>query len=174
MANTYCVNCGEAVEGAFCSACGAPVTAGAGGSSKPTFSAPTNGNSGKTLQTGRLSYRAAIKSFFANYVNFEGRASLSAFWYATLFFTFVSIVATNLDHGSHGLFAVVDSGPITNLVTLAFLLPNLSVAIRRLHDIGRSGHSLWFALIPFVGAILLIVWLATKSEPADNRFGPRA
>lgn len=62
-------------------------------------------------------------------MNFEGRASLSAFWYATLFFTFVSIVAMNLDHGSHGLFAVVDSGPITNLVTLAFLLPNLSVAI---------------------------------------------
>jgi uncharacterized membrane protein YhaH (DUF805 family) len=58
------------------------------------------------------------------------------------------------------------------LYGLAGFLPSLGVMVRRLHDVNRSGWWWLIALIPFVGAILLIVWEATDGTPGDNRFGP--
>lgn len=75
-----------------------------------------------------------------NYANFRGRASLPEFWYFVLFLFFillavllaVKIAMTLCPIGGGrryiGLFAGVP-----------FLLPYLAVAVRRLHDIGRSG-----------------------------------
>ena len=54
---------------------------------------------------------------------------------------------------------------------LAVLIPGLAVGIRRLHDTDRSGWWLLIALVPFVGAIVLIVFLATDSKPGVNQYG---
>ena len=187
MANVYCVNCGGAVDGAaFCATCGAPVAAAADSATAPTAPAaspapapvysappsaePTAGNQ-RSLHTGPLGYRAAIKSYFANYVNFQGRASQSAYWYAALFVFILGFIASRIGSGSSELFS---SNPISSLVSLGTILPNISVGVRRLHDTGRSGNYIWFALIPIVGWILLIVWLASPSDPADNKYGPKA
>jgi len=201
MAKVYCVNCGEAVEGSFCGTCGTPVAAAgaapapAGADStptpiasteaKPVYSAPApaaspSAGNQRSLQTGRLGYKDAIKSYFANYLNFEGRASQSAYWYAALFVSILSIVANNIGGGGSALVAVnpitslFTDNPLATLFSLATILPNLSVGIRRLHDTGRSGTYLLWALLPIVGWILLIVWLASPSDPADNKYGPRA
>ncbi len=179
MANSFCVNCGGAVEGvAFCATCGTPVAAAAGGSSAagqaysaPTYSDAAAGKSGKPLQTGRLTFVEAIKSFFANYVNFEGRATQSAYWYVVLFSVIVSAVTSRIDAALTGGDGTL--GSISSLVSLALFLPGLSVAVRRLHDTGRSARSLWFLLLPLVGPIMLIVWAAGPSEPRDNQYGPR-
>ena len=57
------------------------------------------------------------------------------------------------------------------LYSLAALIPGIALGVRRLHDIGRSGLYYLFALIPIVGAILLIVWFATDTEPGNNSYG---
>jgi uncharacterized membrane protein YhaH (DUF805 family) len=173
MATTYCSNCGGVVDGvAFCATCGTAVASASEASAGATapLAAPAAPNTGKSLQTGRLGFVDAIKSFFNNYVNFEGRATASAYWFAVLFIFLAGAVAGIVGsplNDSNG------SNPISSLLSLAFLLPHLSVGVRRLHDTGRSGHSLWWALLPIVGWIMVIVWLAGKSEPVDNKYGPR-
>ena len=58
------------------------------------------------------------------------------------------------------------------LYSLAVLVPSIAVSVRRLHDTGRSGWWLLIGLIPLIGFIVLIVFLATDGEPGDNEYGP--
>jgi uncharacterized membrane protein YhaH (DUF805 family) len=64
-------------------------------------------------------------------------------------------------------------GIVMNLWTLANLLPNLAMSVRRLHDIGRSGWWLLLMLIPLIGFIIVLVWLCQKSDTGDNAYGPQ-
>ena len=57
------------------------------------------------------------------------------------------------------------------LWSLAMFIPGLAVSVRRLHDIGRSGWWLLLSLIPLVGAIILIIWYCTDSQPGANQYG---
>ena len=57
------------------------------------------------------------------------------------------------------------------LYTLVILLPSLAVAIRRLHDTGRSGWWILIALIPLVGTIVLIVFYVQDGDAGDNAYG---
>jgi uncharacterized membrane protein YhaH (DUF805 family) len=112
-----------------------------------------------------MGFGEAIKSGFSHYVTFSGRAQRSALWYFVLFFVIVSIV-TNFIDAALGTYGIVGL-----LVSLALLLPYLSVWIRRLHDLDRTG---WWVLIAFtgIGTILLIVWFCMKGTTGPNRFGP--
>ena len=55
---------------------------------------------------------------------------------------------------------------------LIILIPNISVFVRRMHDIGRSGWWYWIAFVPIAGAIVLLVFLLTGSNRGDNQYGP--
>ena len=63
-------------------------------------------------------------------------------------------------------------GGIVGLIWIfATIVPALAVLIRRLHDTGKTG---WWALvgfIPFVGAIVLLVFTVTDSSPGENKYG---
>ena len=50
--------------------------------------------------------------------------------------------------------------------------PSIAVAVRRLHDIGRSGW--WYLLIfvPIIGWIVLLVFFCTRGEDGPNQWGP--
>ena len=50
-------------------------------------------------------------------------------------------------------------------------IPTISVHVRRLHDIGKSGWFYWIILIPFVGAILMIIWVCKKGTEGENEYG---
>jgi uncharacterized membrane protein YhaH (DUF805 family) len=114
-----------------------------------------------------VSFGDAIRSGFDHYVKFDGRASRSAFWWWTLFVLIVAFVASMLDY------AIFNSlGVFYGLTTLGLLLPGLSVSIRRLHDTDRSGWWLLIEFIPFIGAIVLLVFFLTDSDAGPNRFGP--
>ena len=52
-----------------------------------------------------------------------------------------------------------------------FLIPNLAVAVRRLHDTGRSGWWLLIGLIPIIGFVVLLYFFVLDSEN-DNQYGP--
>ena len=51
------------------------------------------------------------------------------------------------------------------------MLPHLAVMVRRLHDTGRSGWWYWIALIPLIGAILLLVWFCSRGTVGSNQYG---
>jgi uncharacterized membrane protein YhaH (DUF805 family) len=106
----------------------------------------------------------AIKFGFNNYATFSGRAARSEYWYWTLFTIIASVVAEIID-------SVLGLGLVGFIVSLALLLPSIAVAVRRLHDIDRTG---WWLLIAFtgVGIILLIVWDCIQGTTGPNRFGP--
>ena len=114
-----------------------------------------------------MDFGKAISNYFSNYATFKGRARRSEFWFSILFVFLIGIPAQILDlilFGSQtGLFYVV--------VFLGTFIPTLAVTWRRLHDIGKSGGFYFIGLIPLVGAILLIVWLATDSQPTANQYG---
>ncbi|MET7860418.1 DUF805 domain-containing protein [Streptomyces sp. NPDC005318] len=97
---------------------------------------------------------------------FSGRARRKEYWMHALFNYIAIIVAVVLD-------AVLGTLPIiTALYGLAILLPSLGVSIRRLHDTGRSGWWLLFAIIPLVGAITLLVFTCLEGDRSDNAYGP--
>ncbi len=62
-------------------------------------------------------------------------------------------------------------GPIYIGYGLAVFVPSLAVAIRRLHDVGKSGWYYLLVLIPIIGPIWLIVLFATKGHQGENRYG---
>ncbi|HEY2534973.1 MAG TPA: DUF805 domain-containing protein [Xanthobacteraceae bacterium] len=116
-----------------------------------------------------MSFRQAIRSGFYNYVEFSGRAIRSEFWYWVLFTIIGGLLAATIDLA---LFADMDAlSPLDDIFTLVTFLPGLAVAVRRLHDIDRSGW--WFLLIfiPLVGAIVLIVFCCMRGSKGPNRFG---
>jgi uncharacterized membrane protein YhaH (DUF805 family) len=115
-----------------------------------------------------MTFGQAISSGFQNYVNFSGRASRSAYWYWTLFAVLMSIASKLLDVM---LFPGFDTSPINTLVGLALFLPGLSIAVRRLHDLDRTG---WWLLIilTLIGILVLLIWLCMRGTMGANRFGP--
>jgi uncharacterized membrane protein YhaH (DUF805 family) len=112
-----------------------------------------------------MGFGQAISSGFSNYVNFSGRACRSEYWYWILFIIIADIVAGIIDYA-------IGIQVVTSLFGLATLLPNLAVAIRRLHDLDRTGWWIFIGLIPLVGWIILIIWYCTRGTAGPNRFGP--
>ncbi len=106
-------------------------------------------------------YLAVLKKF----AEFSGRARRKEYWMFVLINLIISLVLTGLD-------VALNIGLLSGLYSLAILVPSLAVGVRRLHDINKSGWSLLIGLIPLVGFIILILWLAKDSDPGDNTYGP--
>lgn len=113
-----------------------------------------------------MNFKDAIKTFWVKYATFKGRARRSEYWFAVLFVTLVSSACQLIDP-SHGDY----NSRLAGVWSLATFIPSLAIGVRRLHDIGKRGTYLWFALLPIVGWILLIVWFSTDSQPGTNAFG---
>lgn len=111
-----------------------------------------------------MNFVDSVKTGFDNYVNFEGRATRSEYWWWVLFYYIVYFAAMALDF-SLGL------GIVSLLASLAMLAPSLSVACRRLHDIGRSG---WWQLLvlTIIGIFVLLYWFVQKGDAGENKYGP--
>ena len=113
-----------------------------------------------------MTFAEAVRSGFDHYVKFDGRASRPAFWWWFLFGILVGIGASIID-------AIIGSfGVVSGLAALALLLPNLSVAIRRLHDTGHTGWWVLISLIPIIGFIVLLIFYLRQSDPGENQYGP--
>lgn len=63
-------------------------------------------------------------------------------------------------------------GLLEGLYSLAVLIPSLAVTVRRLHDTGRTGWWILIALIPFIGGIVLLIFMVFDSELGANEYGP--
>jgi len=117
-----------------------------------------------------------LKVMKENYSNFSGRARRKEFWMWYLFYVIILIVAMILD-GVLGTGFEIGYGITTPygwvyiIAALAHLIPGLAVNVRRLHDVGKSGWFLFIALIPFVGAIWLLILSCSDGESGDNAYG---
>ena len=120
-----------------------------------------------------MSIMDAMKSCFQQYVGFSGRASRSEYWFFYLSFVVaamgmlvLTVVSAFVLDALAGLM-----GMLTMVTYLGFFLPMLSVTVRRLHDLGKSGWMFLVVLIPIVGGILLLVWFVSDGQPHDNAYG---
>ena len=104
------------------------------------------------------------------YAVFSGRSQRSEYWFFVLFYLIIYIVLAVLD----GLVFKSGSqiGILSGVFSLAMIVPSLAVAARRLHDTDRSGWWQLLVLIPLIGVIVLIVFLAQDSKPGENKYGP--
>ncbi|MFT3998336.1 MAG: DUF805 domain-containing protein [Asticcacaulis sp.] len=118
-----------------------------------------------------MGFVEAVQSGFKNYAKFTGRATRSEYWWWVLFQFLILIVPAILGmnesiNGQPGLWNALQF-----LISLGLLLPSLAVGIRRLHDTNRSGWWLLIAFIPFVGAIVLLVFYCLKGTEGPNKYG---
>lgn len=122
----------------------------------------------------------AVKSVFGNYANFSGRARRSEYWFFYLFNMIAVFVFMIVGAILGGIFGGSGSGAAIGTVigyvlyilyALAALIPSLAVTVRRLHDTNRSGWNIFWALLPLVGAIVLLVFMVSDSFPGENQYG---
>ncbi|WP_367321530.1 DUF805 domain-containing protein [Streptomyces sp. HUAS ZL42] len=99
------------------------------------------------------------------YAVFSGRARRKEYWMYTLFVVIIYIALAIVG-------AALKAVWIPLIFWAAILLPSLGVSIRRLHDTGRSGWAILFGLIPLVGGIILLVFMASEGEAGPNKYGP--
>ncbi|QNM86393.1 DUF805 domain-containing protein [Polaribacter pectinis] len=114
-----------------------------------------------------------LKVVKEHYADFKGRARRKEYWMFVLFQMIFAIVAMILDSVLGLSFSPeIPYGWIYVLFGLATFIPGLAVAVRRLHDIGKSGWWYLIAIIPLIGTIWLLVLLCTDSENGENKWGP--
>ena len=106
------------------------------------------------------------------YFDFSGRSRRKEYWIFGLFNLGIGVALLGADllAGSHGKMAGM--GMLGGLYSLATLIPNLSITVRRLHDTGRSGWWFFILLVPLIGAIVLLVFMLLDSKEGSNDYGP--
>ena len=126
----------------------------------------------------------AIKMAFQNYAKCTGRSRRSEFWFFYLFLFLINFVLGILSYiilystydKYHNTFEYT---PLYNVLTiiqyiviLACICPLISLAVRRLHDTGKSGFFFFVVFIPLVGTLILLVLCCIDSEERPNEYGP--
>lgn len=113
-------------------------------------------------------------SVLRSYAFFSGRARRSEYWSYALV-NFVVIAAIQLlvvvARANGGVIAATPFMILSLIYSLGTFVPSIAVAVRRLHDTGRSGWWLLIGLVPLLGAIVLIVFFVFDSVPGTNRWG---
>lgn len=99
-----------------------------------------------------MTFQESIKVCFSKYADFTGRASRSEYWWFVLFLMLVSVALSYVSPTASALFSI------------GTLLPAIAAATRRLHDTNRSGWWQLIVLVPLVGTIILIVFLAQEGK----------
>ena len=117
----------------------------------------------------------AIIDCYKKYAVFRGRARRKEFWLFMLFFLLGMYIPSVLFGGS--MFAPDPSGVVLVglglwvLFMLVNIIPAISVSVRRLHDVDKSGWWYWIGLVPLIGLIILFFYVQ-KGTVGANRFGP--
>ena len=106
------------------------------------------------------------------YTVFNGRSRRKEYWFFVLFNLIISIILGMIDGALAGGVAPTGMGMLSMIYMLAVLLPGIGVTIRRLHDTNRSGWWILIGLIPLIGVIVLLIFMALDSTPGENHYGP--
>lgn len=175
-----CPKCGMRIEGRmglnqnFCPNCGQKLY----DESENKGDNPPKEN---TVQSYNLF--SAYCSMFKKYAQFNGRSRRSEYWYATLanaiivfliYFimtpSIMEIIKTGTVSDSEAL-ALGGASIIMTLYLMATIVPGIALGVRRLHDTGRSGWYMLLVLIPYIGSIILVVFMAQDGQHCVNQYG---
>ena len=113
-----------------------------------------------------MSFIDAVGTFFEKYFHFSGRAPRSEYWYFILFQIILAVIAVIVDMGVLG-----GSGFALLALVLILMVPNVTVTVRRLHDIGITGWVWWVQFVPIVGGLILFVLMLVPSQSVSNKYG---
>ncbi|MFD9727063.1 DUF805 domain-containing protein [Streptomyces sp. NPDC059072] len=100
------------------------------------------------------------------YVVFSGRARRQEVWMFILCNWLVEAVVLTVD------WVIGLNFILYGVYTLAILLPVVGLAVRRLHDLGKSGWWYLINFVPIIGWIWMIVLMATEGDRGTNAYGP--
>jgi uncharacterized membrane protein YhaH (DUF805 family) len=106
------------------------------------------------------------------FAEFNGRARRKEYWMFTLFNILIFLVLEVLGIALMKIGVGVILFALLGLYALAIIIPSLAVAVRRLHDTGKSGWFILLGLIPIVGPVILLVFMVMDSAPEPNEYGP--
>ena len=101
------------------------------------------------------------------YVTFSGRATRAEFWTFVLINWAISAVLYQLGKNMDGL------GIVSNVWSLAILIPTIAVTWRRLHDSDRPGGWWFLVFLPIIGWIWLFILVLLGGTPGPNKYGPQ-
>lgn len=104
---------------------------------------------------------------FKKYAQFSGRARRKEYWTFALINSAIAGILNMLSLNVSSVFGILGG-----VFALAIFIPSLAVAVRRLHDIGKTGTWYLIVLVPIVGWIMLFVFMLRDSNFGDNQFGP--
>jgi uncharacterized membrane protein YhaH (DUF805 family) len=124
-----------------------------------------------------MDMKTAVTTVLSKYATFQGRAARPEYWWWVLA-TLILFIALGILDGvifapmmGHEAFSEDAGQPLSFLASLALLLPNLAVAVRRLHDTDRSGWWLLLGFIPLIGTLVLLFFMVQRGTDGANRFG---
>ena len=117
---------------------------------------------------------------YRKYATSSGRARRAEYWSFTLANAIIMIPLYMLAFGSAIMSGGAEAGGAMGMVgmviycvyALSTIVPSIAVAVRRLHDTGRSGWWFLICLIPVIGALVLLVFMVLDSQPGTNEYGP--
>lgn len=114
-----------------------------------------------------MTFNQSVKFCFTKgFLNIQGRASRSEYWWFALCHVCLGLVAAILD-----AIMLQGIGILPLLVVLLFAIPLTTAGIRRLHDLDRSGWWSLISFVPLIGGIILLVWFVSKGTAGRNHFG---
>jgi uncharacterized membrane protein YhaH (DUF805 family) len=134
------------------------------GRSKRKTSAPSNTPVGLPAEADYVGWALLP---VRRYAQFEGRSSRKEFWLFQLLF-----VAGLLPFGLLGVLTGPDVAAVFYLLgVLGLLIPQIAVQVRRFHDQDKPGWLVLLNLIPYLGAIVVLIFMLLDGTPGANRFG---
>ncbi|MGV8911077.1 MAG: DUF805 domain-containing protein [Rhodoglobus sp.] len=113
-----------------------------------------------------MTFFESIATVFRKYADFSGVASRPEYWWFALFSFITTAIAAALDPTTGDNIATVGlSVGLSSAWSLALLIPQLAVTVRRLRDTGRNWTNIFWILVPIAGLVVLIVFLTQPSIP---------
>ncbi|WP_341951990.1 DUF805 domain-containing protein [Salinibacterium sp. TMP30] len=106
-----------------------------------------------------MTFFESISTVFRKYADFTGHASRPEYWWFVLFSFITTAILGSLNlTSSDGTLALGTS--LSSAWSLALLLPQLAVTVRRLRDTGRDWTNIFWILVPIAGVIVLVIYLS--------------
>lgn len=115
-----------------------------------------------------MGFQEAVKSFISRYTDFKGRSARSEFWWVVLALFIINILIGIVT----ALIGETLGGILSLVFTLGIIIPYIALAVRRFHDLDKSGWWFLTLLIPLVNFIVVLVFFTRKGTDGPNQYGP--
>jgi|TARA_B110001452_G_scaffold212379_1_gene182972 uncharacterized membrane protein YhaH (DUF805 family) len=102
--------------------------------------------------------------------DFKTRSTIKEFWLFNLFSFLIILIFTMID-SSVNFKLTGNIGVLTAVYSIIIFIPSLSVSVRRLHDVGKSGWTILFIIVPVLGVIWLLALFCRDTMPERNKWG---